>query len=168
MGQSVRQGERDISEKIALGQFRGKKSTESLYDNRLFNQDSGLNTGFAADDTYNLYDTQLFKSKSRRMYRPSKLDDDVYGVEGDDILNAKSGKIRPHKGFEGAEINRERGGNRSGFEFEKDSSSDTDKEVEEPKNDRNKRTSSRDGRDRIDDDDDDDANRRRHRDELGD
>eukprot|EP01083_Nonionella_stella_P075975 206799_1 len=115
---SVRQRERDISERIALGQFSGKKSTQSLYDNRLFNQDSGLNTGFAADDTYHLYDKPLFHGKSRKIYRPT-VDEEMYGMDGGDVLNERSDKIRPHKGFEGAEENRN-GRTKRRFEFEKD------------------------------------------------
>merc|ERR1712129_570718 len=73
----------------ALGQFSGKKSTQSLYDNRLFNQESGLQAGFGANDDNNLYDRPLFESKSRKMYRPTNMDSDIYGGidDGDDILN---------------------------------------------------------------------------------
>ena len=39
---SVRDSERDISERIALGQAQPTVSKESLYDQRLFNQTSGL------------------------------------------------------------------------------------------------------------------------------
>eukprot|EP00484_Ammonia_sp_Unknown_P019994 CAMPEP_0197030688 /NCGR_PEP_ID=MMETSP1384-20130603/9863_1 /TAXON_ID=29189 /ORGANISM="Ammonia sp." /LENGTH=818 /DNA_ID=CAMNT_0042460085 /DNA_START=9 /DNA_END=2466 /DNA_ORIENTATION=+ len=133
--QSTRQRERDISEKIALGEFTGKKSTESLYDNRLFNQESGLNAGNEADDRYNIYDKPLFQSRSKRMYRPSQLDDDVYGLDGGDLLNEKSKQMKPHKGFDGAEQNEEDedGGaaarsKRGGFEFEKEESDDSDEE----------------------------------------
>merc|ERR1719491_188509 len=129
--ESARQRERDISEKIALGQFRGKKSSESLYDNRLFNQSSGLNTGFAADDSYALYDKALFGHKARRLYRPTAMDDDVYGAPMDDALAEKSGRMRPSKGFDGAEANRNRGRNGKGFEFEKESSDEETERAEE-------------------------------------
>ncbi|KAL8143122.1 hypothetical protein V2J09_016154 [Rumex salicifolius] len=45
-----RDRDRDVSEKVALGMVgRG----EVMYDQRLFN---GMDSGFAADDQYNLYD----------------------------------------------------------------------------------------------------------------
>merc|ERR1712228_781212 len=123
---SMRQRERDISERIALGQFSGKKSTESLYDNRLFNQDSGLNQGFEVDDGYNLYDKPLFDSKSKKMYRPTNIDEDIYGIQGGDILNEQSDKMRAHQTFDGAEENRKKGR----FEFEKDESLQSENEDE--------------------------------------
>lgn len=58
---AVRDKERDVSEKIALGQAQASKQTnEALFDQRLFNQNSGLNSGFGDDDDYNLYSKPLF------------------------------------------------------------------------------------------------------------
>ena len=45
-----RDQDRDISERIALGQSAPTMSQESFYDQRLFNQSSGLNTGLANVD----------------------------------------------------------------------------------------------------------------------
>merc|ERR1712154_13196 len=97
----------------------GKNSTQSLYDNRLFNQDSGINGGFAVDDEYNLYDRPLFNHKRNKMYRPRNLDEDIYGMEqGKDILN--KGKKEENGG---TKMKR--------FEFEKYESSE-DSEEEQP------------------------------------
>ena len=57
----TRDSERDVSERIALGQAV-PKSTETLFDQRLFNQSgAGMSSGFAgSDDQYNIYDKALF------------------------------------------------------------------------------------------------------------
>jgi len=60
---SLRDEERDISEKIALGQAQ-PSSRETMFDQRLFNQTSGLDTGFGEDDDYNLYDKPLFTDRT--------------------------------------------------------------------------------------------------------
>lgn len=41
-GKQVRDQERDISERIALGQAQPTQSKEVLFDSRLYNQTSGL------------------------------------------------------------------------------------------------------------------------------
>lgn len=49
----LRDEDRDISEKIALGQTGAATQNEdSLLDQRLFNQTQGMDSGFAADDDY--------------------------------------------------------------------------------------------------------------------
>lgn len=83
---------RDLSEKVDLGQgpSSASKHSESLYDQRLFNQSQGLSSGTIADDTYNIYDKPLFEGK-RGTYKPRKLADG--SSTGDDIekilMNAK-------------------------------------------------------------------------------
>merc|ERR1711918_92051 len=53
--------DRDISEQIALGIAKVSRSTnEALYDQRLFDKESGLQSGFAEDSNYDLYDKPLF------------------------------------------------------------------------------------------------------------
>lgn len=45
---------------MALGMARVTTVTgQTMYDQRLFNQESGLGTGFAAEDEYDLYDKPL-------------------------------------------------------------------------------------------------------------
>ena len=60
---SLRDDERDISEKIALGQAQ-PSSRETMFDQRLFNQTSGLDAGFGEEDDYNLYDKPLFTDRT--------------------------------------------------------------------------------------------------------
>jgi SNW domain-containing protein 1 len=60
---SLRDEERDVSEKIALGQAQ-PSSRETMFDQRLFNQTSGLEQGFGEDDDYNLYDKPLFTDRA--------------------------------------------------------------------------------------------------------
>lgn len=47
---TMRDGDRDISEKIALGIHRGSGATGVQYDSRLFNQEQGVGSGFGAED----------------------------------------------------------------------------------------------------------------------
>ena len=58
-----RDNDRDISEKIALGQAQ-PSSKEAMYDQRLFNQTAGLGSGFGHDADYNLYDKPLFADRT--------------------------------------------------------------------------------------------------------
>ena len=53
---------RDISEKIALGMLKstGTLSGDAVYDSRLFNQSSGISSGFGAEDDYSVYSKPLF------------------------------------------------------------------------------------------------------------
>lgn len=87
-----------------------------MYDQRLFNQGkSGMDSGFAAEDTYNLYDKPLFAGKGDGfMYRPS--------AEGEEAINTS--RFKADKDFAGLkETNASRGGTRSKpVEFEKDAS----------------------------------------------
>ncbi|KAJ3323369.1 Puff-specific protein Bx42 [Boothiomyces sp. JEL0866] len=100
MGKAAK--ERDISEKIALGVAQPTASKESMYDQRLFNQSSGMNSGFEGSDSYALYDKPLFNSaQSQSIYRPKKLDNEMAdGIEAEKINSLLS---KPHKGFSGAD-----------------------------------------------------------------
>ncbi|EAN32794.1 SKIP/SNW domain protein [Theileria parva strain Muguga] len=69
-----RTGERDISEKIALGQAKPTKITD-LYDTRLLQGDAGISSGFDGgdDEGYNIYDKPLFADRSTaNIYQHSK------------------------------------------------------------------------------------------------
>lgn len=74
----VRDGDRDIAERVALGQDVKKNGKEILYDQRLFNQGTGngqsLAGGYGAEDSYNLYDRPLFTGgrSNQEVYRPQK------------------------------------------------------------------------------------------------
>ncbi|PWA35785.1 SKI-interacting protein, SKIP [Artemisia annua] len=52
----TRDKDRDISEKVALGMASAGASRggEVMYDQRLFNQEKGMGSGFETDDQYNL------------------------------------------------------------------------------------------------------------------
>ena len=57
-----------------------------MYDQRLFNQDQGIASGFGAEDTYNVYDKGLFAGSKAGsgLYRPTNVvDDELYGGEGE-------------------------------------------------------------------------------------
>lgn len=58
-----RDADRDISEKIALGQAQ-PTTKDVMYDQRLFNQTSGLGTGFGDEEDYHLYDKPLFADRT--------------------------------------------------------------------------------------------------------
>ncbi|KAJ3085800.1 SNW domain-containing protein 1, partial [Quaeritorhiza haematococci] len=97
-------GERDISEKIALGVAQPKLSKESMFDSRLFNQSSGISSGFGKEDSYNIYDKPLFAgSSSAQIYRPRKAEEDVVGGVRTDAIDKILGGSAPHRGFKGAE-----------------------------------------------------------------
>ena len=70
-----RNRERDISEQIALGlpakAAQGGTSGDAAFDSRLFNQSSGLGTGYNDDEAYNVYDQPWRKESnlSSNIYR---------------------------------------------------------------------------------------------------
>jgi SNW domain-containing protein 1 len=101
-----RDRDRDVSEQIALG-MTTKTSEDLQYDQRLFNQTAGMDSGFAEEDAYNIYDKPLMKGTSSSMlYKPNKGDDEQYGEEKaqeDYDKLTKSNRFQPDKGFEGAE-----------------------------------------------------------------
>ncbi|KAJ1627613.1 SKIP/SNW domain-containing protein [Pavlovales sp. CCMP2436] len=124
-GKMARERERDVSERIALGQANPTVAGESQYDQRLFNQAQGMDSGLGGDDAnYNIYDKALFAqtSAAAALYRPKKVDDDGWGG-GEEAVAARvaegGNKFRPDKGFAGTEGG---GGGRSGgpVEFEKE------------------------------------------------
>lgn len=86
--QLLREQNRDISEKVALGLAKPTASKESMTDSRLFNQES-LSAGYGDEDSYNLYDKPLFSGSSAAaaIYRrPAGRGgaDDIYSGGADD------------------------------------------------------------------------------------
>ncbi|KAF4532865.1 hypothetical protein B566_EDAN001468 [Ephemera danica] len=78
-----RERERDISEQIALGlPARGPNTSgETQFDQRLFNQSKGMDSGYADDEAYNVYDKPWRDggSMGQHLYRPSRnVDKDVF------------------------------------------------------------------------------------------
>lgn len=62
-----RDEDRDVSERIALGQVAQPTSQEALYDARLFNQSSGLDSGYhgGSDEKCAVYEKPLFADRSQ-------------------------------------------------------------------------------------------------------
>lgn len=129
-GKMDRDGERDISEKIALGMHVGnaKLTGDEVYDSRLFNQGGGVEAGFGGEDEYNVYSRALFdKGAGGNIYRPrgdlgvGGLDEDG-GQEADAQYRkiANSDKFKPDRGFAGADYQSGGQGRDKPVQFEKD------------------------------------------------
>jgi len=100
----ARDSDRDVSEKIALGEHPAVGSTEIQYDSRLFSQTQGMDSGFATDDTYNIYDKPLFKTTSTSLYKPKKNEDaDVYGDAKTMEKILDTSRFKPDKKFDGGD-----------------------------------------------------------------
>lgn len=101
----TRDRERDVSERVALGMAHVPATTgEAMYDQRLFNQESGLQSGFAAEDSYHLYDKPLFAQRETNFFRPVRnADDEQYGDGAGGAGGVDTKRFRPDKGFEGAD-----------------------------------------------------------------
>ncbi|KGO74378.1 SKI-interacting protein, SKIP [Penicillium italicum] len=118
----AREQNRDISEKVALGLAKPTQSSESMWDSRLFNQTSGMQSGFNED---NPYDKPLFAAQDaiNSIYRPraqADADDEDAG-EGEMSKLEKTKRFevlgRAKEGFRGAAEAEERQGP---VQFEKD------------------------------------------------
>lgn len=118
----TRDRDRDVSEKVALGMASTGKSGEVMYDQRLFNQEKGMDSGFATDDSYNIYDKGLFTAQPTlsTLYRPKKdADSDMYGGADEQLDKImKTDRFKPDKAFAGTS---ERSGQRDRpVEFERE------------------------------------------------
>jgi len=116
---SIRDAERDITEKIALGQAI-PRDTQSLYDQRLFNQTQGIDSGFGDDESYNIYDKTLFGSgREAALYKaPSKADAEQYG-ENDLQKIISTDRFRPDKDFSGVDRSKPAEPRQGPVEFER-------------------------------------------------
>ncbi|KAI9667081.1 MAG: mRNA splicing protein [Alyxoria varia] len=118
--QMAREQNRDISEKVALGVAKPTQSSESMYDSRLFNQSSGMNTGFNEDQPY---DKPLFQARDavNSIYRPRMNEDE--GEDAGETMDKIKGASRfeelgrAEKGFKGTKEAEQRDGP---VQFEKD------------------------------------------------
>eukprot|EP00299_Pterocystis_sp_00344_P000122 c10036_g2_i1.p1 GENE.c10036_g2_i1~~c10036_g2_i1.p1 ORF type:complete len:468 (-),score=120.06 c10036_g2_i1:123-1454(-) len=124
--------DRDISEKIALGQAgRMTRQGEGLYDARLFNQEQGVSHSLGDDDAYNIYDKPLMSgSSANQLYRPNK--DNIRQIQEDDddqepshsLLQTSdptdTSRFKADKGFQGAQAGSARQGKPVEFEREGD------------------------------------------------
>jgi SNW domain-containing protein 1 len=102
----ARLGDRDVSEKIALGVHTGGAGNAGI-DSRLYSQNAGMDSGFGHDDDYNTYSKPMFDRAgvtSSSIYRPTRGEgamdaDDMY----DKLKSGATSKFQPDKGFAGAE-----------------------------------------------------------------
>jgi len=101
----ARDQDRDISERIALNQpIVNNVRGEVQYDQRLFNQSSGLDRGFGAEDSYNIYDKPLFSGGSgASLIRPSRTAVDSSQAEDMDKNSSSNRQFRPDVGFHSVE-----------------------------------------------------------------
>jgi len=80
-----------------------------MYDQRLFNQSSGMDTGFADEDDYTAYDKPLFADRTAQsIYNVKEQALDEGEEKAGEPVNKKTEleKVlsrQPHRGFEGAE-----------------------------------------------------------------
>ncbi|EAW14799.1 SKIP/SNW domain-containing protein [Aspergillus clavatus NRRL 1] len=103
----AREQNRDISEKVALGLAKPTQASESMWDSRLFNQTSGMHSGFNED---NPYDKPLFAAQDaiNSIYRPrAQVDvDDEEGADGEMSKIQKTSRFevlgKAKEGFRGA------------------------------------------------------------------
>ncbi|RMZ57275.1 hypothetical protein APUTEX25_004109, partial [Auxenochlorella protothecoides] len=115
----TRDRDRDISEKIALGQAK-VSGGEAMYDQRLFNQDTGVGSGLASEDAYNLYDKPLFADRSEVFRSRGRQDEEVHGAGagGDDAAGER--RFKPDKGFSGVDYGAARDAAAGPVQFEAD------------------------------------------------
>jgi SNW domain-containing protein 1 len=116
--------DRDVSEKVALGEAP-TASADTMFDARLFNQSQGMDSGFADEEAYNVYDKPLFQGSSANfLYRPKKDNDsEVYGGDDDEEGgDDKQGtdKFKPNRDFSGVDRSRRAEPRRAPVEFEKE------------------------------------------------
>jgi len=166
----IREKDRDVSEKIALGLAKPSASSELMYDQRLFNKSQGVSSSLGDDESYGLYDKPLFSgSSAHSIYRPKKEQgDDFAGTEDDMKRLVNTERFVPDKGFQGADKGQKRSGPVE-FEVAQEDPFGLDqfmKEARQGKRPHEKDDRSRDrdrdrGRGRDDDDDEREAKRRR-------
>mmetsp|Transcript_14857 Transcript_14857/g.44890 ORF Transcript_14857/g.44890 Transcript_14857/m.44890 type:complete len:605 (+) Transcript_14857:242-2056(+) len=112
----TRDRDRDISEKVALGQAKVTGTGEAMYDQRLFNQEGGMGHGLTSDDAYNLYDKQLFADRAATgLHRAKAADDEDAGGEEEGTR-----RFRPDKGFDGVDYGAAAQGPTGPVQFERD------------------------------------------------
>uniref|UniRef100_A0A8C4PY91 SNW domain-containing protein 1 n=1 Tax=Eptatretus burgeri TaxID=7764 RepID=A0A8C4PY91_EPTBU len=150
-----RDQDRDISEQIALGQPNARlNNNEVQYDQRLFGQTRGMDSGFAGgeDDMYNVYDQPWRNTKEvgSSIYRPSKnVDKELYGDDLDTLV--KTSRFVPDKEFDGADRRQRRDGPVQ-FERDEEDPFGLDKFLEEAKQHGGGKRASEGGRNKDHDD----------------
>lgn len=115
----VKDRERDISEQIALGMpAKTNQGGEGMFDQRLFNNSKGMDSGYGDDEAYTVYDKPWRNQDSvgAHIYRPTRhADKDNYGGDIDSIVNQR--RFVADKEFAGTSSTNTRSGP---VQFEKD------------------------------------------------
>ena len=94
-----------------------------MFDQRLFNQTSGISSGFGGStDAYAIYDKPLFNSAVSSIYKPTsnkaEIDGGVEGVDVGQFDSLIGSKTAPHRAFSGTEGTK--GGSSGPVQFEKE------------------------------------------------
>ena len=125
-GKMARDEDRDVSERIALGQLHGtgaakSAGTEGLFDSRLFNQSQGMSSGFGAEEEYSVYSKPLQdRGAAGSIYRPKVGAGDMHGDAEKQLEELRNtSRFKPDKDFQGTD--RSAAGRRDGpVQFEKE------------------------------------------------
>lgn len=117
--------ERDVTEQIALGlPQKTSRGGEAQFDQRLFNQSRGMDTGFGDDEAYNVYDMPWRNTDNlgSNIYRPTRSAENEYSAGIEQLMSTN--RFVPDRGFSGADASTSRSGpvefKRSGAGDEKD------------------------------------------------
>jgi SNW domain-containing protein 1 len=101
------EAERDVSEKVALGVHTGSGGAGGDVDARLYNQSAGFDSGFGAEDDYNVYSQAMFgrSEGSTSIYRPSRgdaaADFETPEEQVDKLRQGATTKFQADQGFSG-------------------------------------------------------------------
>lgn len=131
-GKLARDQDRDISEKIALGQLQGggkAGGSDGMFDSRLFNQSQGISSGFGQEDEYNVYSKPMVDRGKASVYRP-KGDDGAFDAdkEYDELKGGHQKRFKADKQFRGTEAVARGGGRDGPVQFSFDNVKDEDDE----------------------------------------
>lgn len=114
-----REHSRDVSERVALGMPTAKTS-ETQYDQRLFNQSAGMDSGFGADDAYGVYSKPLFNKQAESIYRPTASRGSEYGTADEQYANlSRTDRFKPAKDFRGVDRSQPTGVRSQPVQFER-------------------------------------------------
>ncbi|KAE9028672.1 SNW/SKI-interacting protein A [Phytophthora rubi] len=131
-GKLARDEDRDVSEKIALGQLQGggrAGGSDGMFDSRLFNQSQGISSGFGQEDEYNVYSKPMVDRGKASVYRP-KGDDGAFDAEKEyeELKGGHSKRFKADKQFRGTEAVARGGGRDGPVQFSADNVKDEDDE----------------------------------------
>jgi len=121
---AARDKDRDVSEQIALGKNVPTRK-DAMFDQRLFNQDSGLASNTGGEDEYNVYENTLFKTNTQNyIYRAKPSEEGMDEEEIAKLIQTSTSKFKPDQGFSGAEKGTGAGPRDKPVAFEKEAEED--------------------------------------------